>query len=107
MRIELVYLALLPLTFLVSVIFNLKTAGVTLGIVEFGAASLVSFLGPRTKEAGNAFVLIFLLTNPISVTYIMRTFLRRRPTKLQHCKHKPRFCCGNKQLTSELGRHFP
>jgi hypothetical protein len=45
------------LSLLVSVIFNLKTAGITLGIVEFGAACLVSFLGPRTKEAGNAFTL--------------------------------------------------
>jgi hypothetical protein len=44
--------------------FNLKTAGITSGILDFGAPCIVSFLGLRTKEAGNSFTFISPLTNP-------------------------------------------
>jgi hypothetical protein len=95
------------LSLLVYVIFNLKTAGITLGIVEFGAVCLVSFRGPQTKEARNAFTLIFPLTNPISVTCITHLFFAGALPNSSTAKTNRESCCGDKQLTSQRGRHFP
>jgi len=95
------------LSLLVFVIFNLKTAGITLDTVEFRAACLVSFLGPRTKEIRNAFILIFPLTNPVSVTCITHLFFAGALPNSSTANTNRDSCCGDKQMTSQLGRHFP